>query len=177
MKETTSFSDVTHKWCTGRSIVTLWLLSQGGVLSVLGSLGMMFWLAMTPHNSETEKKRLAILAGFAFLTGTWCYRCSWHLACDLCCLLIYTRVRVYKQCFLSSLLLQVLALAPRWTLSSLSIRGIWKVTHAHKQLADRWLKVKHYQTKPQWEEHCGMIGSHLSVSLYTYNWKWEFTEN
>lgn len=43
--------------------------SQGGVLSVLGSLGMMFWLAMTPHNSETEKKRLAILAGFAFLTG------------------------------------------------------------------------------------------------------------
>uniref|UniRef100_A0A8C3A489 Transmembrane BAX inhibitor motif containing 6 n=2 Tax=Cyclopterus lumpus TaxID=8103 RepID=A0A8C3A489_CYCLU len=44
-------------------------LFQGGVLSVLGSLGMMFWLAMTPHNSETEKKRLAILAGFAFLTG------------------------------------------------------------------------------------------------------------
>ncbi|KAG7237891.1 hypothetical protein INR49_031684 [Caranx melampygus] len=41
----------------------------GGVLSVLGSLGMMFWLAMTPHNSETERKRLAILAGFAFLTG------------------------------------------------------------------------------------------------------------
>merc|ERR1719357_2064686 len=30
---------------------------------------MMFWLAMTPHSSETEKKRLAILAGFAFLTG------------------------------------------------------------------------------------------------------------
>uniref|UniRef100_A0A3B4TNB0 Transmembrane BAX inhibitor motif containing 6 n=1 Tax=Seriola dumerili TaxID=41447 RepID=A0A3B4TNB0_SERDU len=44
-------------------------LFQGGVLSVLGSLGMMFWLAMTPHNSETERKRLAILAGFAFLTG------------------------------------------------------------------------------------------------------------
>uniref|UniRef100_A0A3P9DBT1 Transmembrane BAX inhibitor motif containing 6 n=1 Tax=Maylandia zebra TaxID=106582 RepID=A0A3P9DBT1_9CICH len=33
-------------------------LFQGGVLSVLGSLGLMFWL-----------KRLAILAGFAFLTG------------------------------------------------------------------------------------------------------------
>ncbi|XP_060930752.1 probable Bax inhibitor 1 [Limanda limanda] len=44
-------------------------LFQGGLLSVLGSLGMMFWLAMTPHNAETEKKRLAILAGFAFLTG------------------------------------------------------------------------------------------------------------
>lgn len=42
---------------------------QGGILSVLASLGMMFWLAMTPHNSETEKKRLAILAGFAFFTG------------------------------------------------------------------------------------------------------------
>uniref|UniRef100_A0A8C6S7A0 Transmembrane BAX inhibitor motif-containing protein 6 n=1 Tax=Neogobius melanostomus TaxID=47308 RepID=A0A8C6S7A0_9GOBI len=44
-------------------------LFQGGMLSVLGSLAMMFWLAMTPHNPETEKKRLAILAGFAFLTG------------------------------------------------------------------------------------------------------------
>ncbi|CAN9515257.1 unnamed protein product [Ophioblennius macclurei] len=44
-------------------------LFQGGMLSVLGSLGMMFWLAMTPHNAQTEKKRLAILAGFAFLTG------------------------------------------------------------------------------------------------------------
>ncbi|KAF3697345.1 putative Bax inhibitor 1 [Channa argus] len=44
-------------------------LFQGGLLSVLASLGMMFWLAMTPHSPETEKKRLAILAGFAFLTG------------------------------------------------------------------------------------------------------------
>uniref|UniRef100_A0A7N8XCJ1 Transmembrane BAX inhibitor motif-containing protein 6 n=1 Tax=Mastacembelus armatus TaxID=205130 RepID=A0A7N8XCJ1_9TELE len=44
-------------------------LFQGGVLSVLCSLGMMFWLAMTPHSPDTEKKRLAILAGFAFLTG------------------------------------------------------------------------------------------------------------
>lgn len=47
----------------------LYFPPQGGILSVLGSLGMMFWLAMTPHNPETEKKRLAILAGFAFLTG------------------------------------------------------------------------------------------------------------
>uniref|UniRef100_A0A672HYT6 Transmembrane BAX inhibitor motif-containing protein 6 n=1 Tax=Salarias fasciatus TaxID=181472 RepID=A0A672HYT6_SALFA len=44
-------------------------LLQGGVLSVLGSLGMMFWLAMTPASPHTEKKRLALLAGFAFLTG------------------------------------------------------------------------------------------------------------
>lgn len=30
---------------------------------------MMVWLSMTPHSPETERKRLAILAGFAFLTG------------------------------------------------------------------------------------------------------------
>ncbi|XP_068195860.1 probable Bax inhibitor 1 [Antennarius striatus] len=44
-------------------------LLQGGLLSTLCSLGMMFWLAMTPRSSETEKKRLMILSGFAFLTG------------------------------------------------------------------------------------------------------------
>lgn len=44
-------------------------LFQGGLLSMLGSLGMMVWLMMTPHSSQTEKKRLAILAGFAFFTG------------------------------------------------------------------------------------------------------------
>ncbi|KAJ8265707.1 hypothetical protein COCON_G00148060 [Conger conger] len=44
-------------------------LFQGGFLSLLGSLGMMAWLAMTPHNQETEKQRLGILAGFAFFTG------------------------------------------------------------------------------------------------------------
>lgn len=42
---------------------------QGGILSALASLAMMFWLAMTPHSPETEKKRLMILGGFAFLTG------------------------------------------------------------------------------------------------------------
>lgn len=44
-------------------------LFQGGMLTMLGSLGMMAWLAMTPHSPQTEKKRLAILAGFAFFTG------------------------------------------------------------------------------------------------------------
>ncbi|XP_039602592.1 probable Bax inhibitor 1 [Polypterus senegalus] len=44
-------------------------LLQGGLLSFLGSIGMMIWLAMTPHSLETEKKRLAILCGFAFFTG------------------------------------------------------------------------------------------------------------
>ncbi len=36
---------------------------------MLGSLAMMGWLAMTPHSPQTEKKRLAILAAFAFFTG------------------------------------------------------------------------------------------------------------
>lgn len=44
-------------------------LFQGGLLTLLGSLGMVVWLSMTPHSPETEKKRLAILAGFAFFTG------------------------------------------------------------------------------------------------------------
>ncbi|KAB5514984.1 hypothetical protein PHYPO_G00248850 [Pangasianodon hypophthalmus] len=44
-------------------------LFQGGLLSVLGSLAMMVWLSVTPHSPETEKKRLAILSAFAFLTG------------------------------------------------------------------------------------------------------------
>ncbi|XP_051911592.1 probable Bax inhibitor 1 isoform X1 [Hippocampus zosterae] len=44
-------------------------LFQGGVLFALASLAMMVWLAATPHDARTEKKRLAILAGFAFLNG------------------------------------------------------------------------------------------------------------
>ncbi|XP_062323295.1 probable Bax inhibitor 1 [Osmerus eperlanus] len=44
-------------------------LFQGGLLTMLGSLAMMAWLAMTPHSPQTEKKRLGILAGFAFFTG------------------------------------------------------------------------------------------------------------
>ncbi|XP_053564017.1 bax inhibitor 1 [Bombina bombina] len=42
---------------------------QGSFLSVIGSLGMMMWLMFTPHSPENEKKRLAILAGFAFFSG------------------------------------------------------------------------------------------------------------
>lgn len=30
---------------------------------------MIAWLGMTPHSPQSERKRLAILAGFAFLTG------------------------------------------------------------------------------------------------------------
>ncbi|KAF3826262.1 hypothetical protein GH733_006376 [Mirounga leonina] len=42
---------------------------QAGLLSALGSLGLMIWLMTTPHSHETEQKRLGLLAGFAFLTG------------------------------------------------------------------------------------------------------------
>nr|XP_046198085.1 probable Bax inhibitor 1 isoform X2 [Oncorhynchus gorbuscha] len=44
-------------------------LFQGGLLTIMGSLAMMVWLMMTPHCPQTEKKRLAILSGFAFFTG------------------------------------------------------------------------------------------------------------
>uniref|UniRef100_A0A8C5QHY1 Uncharacterized protein n=1 Tax=Leptobrachium leishanense TaxID=445787 RepID=A0A8C5QHY1_9ANUR len=44
-------------------------LLQGSFLSFAGSLGMMIWLMCTPHSQETEKKRLGILAGFAFFSG------------------------------------------------------------------------------------------------------------
>uniref|UniRef100_G1SG91 Bax inhibitor 1 n=1 Tax=Oryctolagus cuniculus TaxID=9986 RepID=G1SG91_RABIT len=42
---------------------------MAGLLSALGSLGLMMWLMATPHSHETEQKRLGLLAGFAFLTG------------------------------------------------------------------------------------------------------------
>ncbi|KAL4655586.1 putative Bax inhibitor 1 [Arapaima gigas] len=54
---------------TGSYVHVATRLFQGGLLSMLGSLAMMIWLLLTPHNSQTEKKRLAILAGFAFFTG------------------------------------------------------------------------------------------------------------
>ncbi|KAK2874527.1 hypothetical protein QQF64_003190 [Cirrhinus molitorella] len=52
----------------GSYIFIITRLFQGG-LTMLGSLAMMGWLAMTPHSPQTEKKRLAILSGFAFFTG------------------------------------------------------------------------------------------------------------
>lgn len=44
-------------------------LMQAGLLTVLGSLGMLALLSFTPHNSKNEGKRLAYLMGFAALTG------------------------------------------------------------------------------------------------------------
>uniref|UniRef100_A0A8C0U1M3 Transmembrane BAX inhibitor motif containing 6 n=1 Tax=Cyanistes caeruleus TaxID=156563 RepID=A0A8C0U1M3_CYACU len=46
-------------------------LFQFGLLTGLGALGLMVWLTATPHNRETEQKRLGMLVGFAFLTGRW----------------------------------------------------------------------------------------------------------
>lgn len=43
---------------------------QGGLVSTLISLGLIVWLASTPHSPETERRRLCILSGFAFFTGT-----------------------------------------------------------------------------------------------------------
>ncbi|KAF4008767.1 hypothetical protein G4228_020566 [Cervus hanglu yarkandensis] len=45
--------------------------TQAGLLSALGSLGLMIWLMATPHSHETEQKRLGLLAGSAFLTGVF----------------------------------------------------------------------------------------------------------
>ncbi|NXV51672.1 BI1 inhibitor, partial [Uria aalge] len=45
-------------------------LFQFSLLTGLGALGLMVWLTATPHSRETEQKRLGMLAGFAFLTGT-----------------------------------------------------------------------------------------------------------
>ncbi|KAL4006898.1 epithelial splicing regulatory protein 1/2 [Sarotherodon galilaeus] len=38
-------------------------------VATLTSLGLLIWFAVTPHNPETERKRLAVLEGFALLTG------------------------------------------------------------------------------------------------------------
>ncbi|NXD88444.1 BI1 inhibitor, partial [Halcyon senegalensis] len=45
-------------------------LFQFSFLTGLGALGLMVWLTATPHSRETEQKRLGMLVGFAFLTGS-----------------------------------------------------------------------------------------------------------
>ncbi|XP_045177822.1 bax inhibitor 1-like [Mercenaria mercenaria] len=42
---------------------------SAGLLTALGSIGMMIWLAATSHTKENEQKRLAIFIGFTFLSG------------------------------------------------------------------------------------------------------------
>lgn len=47
------------------------LALQLSLLTGLGALGLMVWLTATPHSRDTERKRLGMLTGFAFLTGGW----------------------------------------------------------------------------------------------------------
>ncbi|KAM8794160.1 bax inhibitor 1 [Eudromia elegans] len=44
-------------------------LFQFSLLTGLAALALMVWLTATPHSRDTERKRLGMLAGFAFLTG------------------------------------------------------------------------------------------------------------
>ena len=44
-------------------------LIGAGILTGLGALGCLIWLASTPHDGKNQMQRLSILAGFAFLTG------------------------------------------------------------------------------------------------------------
>ncbi|XP_064598061.1 probable Bax inhibitor 1 [Liolophura sinensis] len=39
------------------------------LITVIGSIGLMLWLAATPHTKQNFTKRMAILGGFATLTG------------------------------------------------------------------------------------------------------------
>ncbi|NWQ89479.1 BI1 inhibitor, partial [Burhinus bistriatus] len=55
---------------TGAYVNVVTHLFQFSLLTGLGALGLMVWLTATPHSRETEQKRLGMLAGFAFLTGT-----------------------------------------------------------------------------------------------------------
>ncbi|XP_060599498.1 bax inhibitor 1-like [Ruditapes philippinarum] len=44
-------------------------LMSAGLLTALGSIGLMIWLAATSHTKENEQKRLGIFIGFTFLSG------------------------------------------------------------------------------------------------------------
>jgi len=44
-------------------------LMRANLLVLLGSIGLIVMLGMTPHNRENESKRLGLLIGFAGLTG------------------------------------------------------------------------------------------------------------
>ncbi|XP_068123806.1 bax inhibitor 1 [Hyperolius riggenbachi] len=53
----------------GAYVNVVFQFMQSNFFSFAGSLGMMVWLMLTPHSRENEKKRLGILAGFAFFSG------------------------------------------------------------------------------------------------------------
>ncbi|ELU02984.1 hypothetical protein CAPTEDRAFT_158085 [Capitella teleta] len=49
--------------------VHLFNIFQAGILSTIGSIGLMVLLMTSSHSKETEQKRLAYLAGFALCSG------------------------------------------------------------------------------------------------------------
>ncbi|NXO28703.1 BI1 inhibitor, partial [Cisticola juncidis] len=64
-----SFAICMFAAAAGAYINVVTQLVQFGLLTGLGSVGLMLWLMATPHSRETEQKRLGMLVGFAFLTG------------------------------------------------------------------------------------------------------------
>uniref|UniRef100_A0A8C5P5M2 Transmembrane BAX inhibitor motif containing 6 n=1 Tax=Jaculus jaculus TaxID=51337 RepID=A0A8C5P5M2_JACJA len=85
---------------------------QAGLLSALGSLGLMIWLMATPHSRETEQKRLGLLAGFAFLTGM----CSFKVE--------HSRITIFCHVFIG-ILMSAMSLMLFSSLGNLFFGSIW----------------------------------------------------
>lgn len=45
------------------------MIQGGGIITALGTLGMMLWLYSIPHEQKNVPKRVGILCGLGFLTG------------------------------------------------------------------------------------------------------------
>ncbi|XP_036605937.1 bax inhibitor 1-like [Trichosurus vulpecula] len=69
MKVYASFALCMFVAATGAYVHVVIHFIQAGLLSALGSLGLMIWLMVTLHSHETGQKRLGLLTGFTFLTG------------------------------------------------------------------------------------------------------------
>uniref|UniRef100_A0A8P0TL41 Transmembrane BAX inhibitor motif containing 6 n=1 Tax=Canis lupus familiaris TaxID=9615 RepID=A0A8P0TL41_CANLF len=99
---------------------------QAGLLSALGSLGLMIWLMATPHSHETEQKRLGLLAGFAFLTGIILPTAFMGTAMIFTCFTLsalYARRRSYL--FLGGVLMSAMSLMLLSSLGNLFFGSIW----------------------------------------------------
>ena len=55
--------------CAGTYVHIFSSLMGAGLLTSFGALGVLMWLFMTPDNGKNQKERLAMFAGFAFLSG------------------------------------------------------------------------------------------------------------
>ncbi|NXO14731.1 BI1 inhibitor, partial [Oriolus oriolus] len=102
-------------------------LFQFGLLTGLGALGLMVWLTATPHSRETEQKRLGMLVGFAFLTGspTAFLGTATIFACFSLSAL-YARRRSYL--YLGGFLLSGLSLMLLSSLVNAFVRSTWLFT-------------------------------------------------